>query len=156
MLCFSGGPEGQTFGSKQENFSQFDWRKTRQTNQIKNDASRCGTKALSFKTKRRLCVEEWSIVRHQTWLLLLLLFPNVSTAAWKTSLHYRTGTQLHKYMIQIVCDDKNSTINNNTNIDGRFLEIGDPKKPPHIFQSGFKICFLFLSRTIILTKKHKD
>lgn len=31
-------------------------------------------------------------------------------------------------MIQIVCNDENSTIGNNTNIDGRFLEIGDPKK----------------------------
>ncbi len=30
-------------------------------------------------------------------------------------------------MIQIVCDDENSTINNNTNIDGSFLEISDPK-----------------------------
>lgn len=155
MLCFSGGPEGQTFGSKQENFSQFDWRKTRQTNQIKNDASRCGTKALSFKTKRRLCVGRVVNRKASNMTFTSFTFPNVSTAAWKTSLHYRTGTQLHKYMIQIVCDDKNSTINNNTNIDGRFLEIGDPKKKL-IFRSGFKICFLFLSRTIILTKKHKD
>lgn len=128
MLGFSGGPEGQTFGSKQENFSQFDWRKTRQTNQIKNDANRCGTKALSFKTKRRLCVGSVVNRKASNMTFTSFTFPNVSTAAWKTSLHYRTGTQLHKYMIQIVCDDENSTINNNTNIDGRFLEIGDPKK----------------------------
>lgn len=48
---------------------------------------------------------------------------------------------------------RNSTINNNTNIDGSFLEISDPKTR---FRSGFKICCLFWNRTIILTKKHKD
>lgn len=55
-------------------------------------------------------------------------------------------------MIQIVCNDENSTIGNNTNIDGRFLEIGDPKK------LGLKLFAVFWNRTVNISKKiqHKD
>lgn len=106
------------------------------------------------KQREDFVLEAWSIVRHQTWLLLLLLFQTFPRQRGRRACITEQEHSCISTWSRLCATTRTApSTTTPTSMEGSLRSVTQKKR---IFRSGFKICFLFLSRTIILTKKHKD